>query len=137
MHLVHLFQIVWFTLNTLYRSTFVSCTNHTMYVPCFHFPPVLQTVCFTRLIELAVKQVQFEHVNTGSFFSWLQRWIRWRGGKKIYENKTFQNSGHAKQNLQGTYKIMNAPAKVLPTVRSLSALFWCLVDEIVLQGLFF
>lgn len=29
---------------------------------------------------------------------------------------------------------MNTPAKVLPTVRSLSALFWCVVDEIVLYG---
>lgn len=28
----------------------------------------LSTVCFTRFIELAVKQVQFEYVNTGSFF---------------------------------------------------------------------
>lgn len=25
--------------------------------------------------------------------------------------KTFQNSGHAKQNLQGAYKIMNAPCE--------------------------
>lgn len=57
-------------------------------------------------------------------------------GVKIYENKPFKNSGHAKQNLQGTYKIMNAPAKVLPTVRSLSALFWCLVDEIFFGPLF-
>lgn len=76
-------------------------TNHTdVRSAVYIFPPVLRTVCFTRFIELAVKQVQFERVNTGSFFSWLWRWIRWCE-VKIYENKTFQNSGHAKQNLQG------------------------------------
>lgn len=51
------------------KYMFMIRTNHTvctLYV--YIFPPVLRTVCFTRFIELAVKQVQFEHVNTGSFF---------------------------------------------------------------------
>lgn len=44
--------------------------NHSMYAPCLHFPPVLHTQTFVSqdLKELAVKQVQFKHVNTGSFF---------------------------------------------------------------------
>lgn len=96
------------------------------------FPPVLRTVCFTRFIELAVKQVQFERVNTGSFFSWLWRWIRWRE-VKIYENKPFKTQVMQNKTYK-VYKIMNAPAKALPTVRSLSAAFWCLVDEIGSHG---
>lgn len=82
-----------------------------------------RTVCFTRFIELAVKQVQFEHVNTGSFlFSWLWRWTGWRGGKKYRKIRpcfvfffSLPNSGHAKQNLQGAYQIMKAPSKSSPS----------------------
>lgn len=54
---------------------------------------------------------------------------------KIYENKTFfcffvsyppaPNSGHAKQNLQGVYKITSAPANVRPAVRGLTASSQC------------
>lgn len=79
-----------------------------------------RTVCFTRFIELAVKQVQFEHVNTGSFlFSWLWRWTGWCGGKKYRKIRpcffSLPNSGHAKQNLQGAYQIMKAPSKSSPS----------------------
>ncbi len=49
-------------------------TNHAMYVLCFtFFLQFYEQFVSQGFIELAVKQVQFEHVNTGSFFSWLWR----------------------------------------------------------------
>lgn len=42
-------------------------------------PPAVQKISFTRFIELAVKQVQFEHVNTGSYFFLFSWWWRWTG----------------------------------------------------------
>lgn len=74
-----------------YTVEYMICTN-SHHVPCFVFTFFLQLyrgffVCFFN-IELAVKQVQFEHVNTGSFI------FSGCGGEskgvevKIYENKT-------------------------------------------------
>jgi len=54
-------------------------------------------------------------------------------GVKIYENKPFKTQVMQNKTYK-VYKIMNAPTKVLPTARSLSALFWCSVDEIFLHG---
>ena len=75
MHLVHLFQIAWFTVNTLYRRTYPWLARITRCTRPWHFPSsffffffFFWTVCFTKIfIELAVKQVQFEHVNNWIF----------------------------------------------------------------------
>lgn len=91
------------------------------------FPPVLH---FFFCIELAVKQVQLEHVNTGSFLFFLAVEMNQGVEVKIYENKTFYfffNSPqtHAKQNLQGVHKITSAPANVRASRRPRGALsYW-------------
>lgn len=89
MHLVHLSQIVWFTVNTLPSTWFAQA--HAMYhVSCLHFSSSFTLFFFFFFcIELAVKQVQFEHVNTGSFLFFLAVEMNQGVEVKIYENKTF------------------------------------------------
>lgn len=104
--------------NCVIYSKYICRSTYSWFIritPCqllplhFFFPPVLRTVCFTRFIELAVKQVQFERVNTGSFFSWLWRWVRWCE-VKIYENKPFKTQVMQNKTYK-VYKIMNAPTE--------------------------
>lgn len=71
------------------------CTK-SPHVPCLvftyfsSFTGVFFVFCCFFNIELAVKQVQFENVNTGSFlFFWLCRWIKRCGGKKYMKIKLF------------------------------------------------
>lgn len=78
-----------------YTADYMICTK-SHHVPCFVFTFFLQFYrvflfdCLFFNIELAVKQVQFEHVNTGSFLFFPGRGGESKGVKvKIYENKTF------------------------------------------------